>query len=64
MMNEDFNNEFDFSGLKGYVTEEQMAELWSKAQIASIMMKHATKLLDDVKNDVDFYVMAARYDQN
>lgn len=64
MMNDDLNNNFDFSGLRNIVTQEQMAELWSKAEIAKILMKQATQLLEEIRNDVDFYVMVRNYEDN
>lgn len=62
MTNNEFNGDFDFSGLKDFVSEEQMTELWAKAEVAKIMMKHAIQLFEQIKNDVDFYVMTARYE--
>lgn len=55
MMNDGF--EFDFSGLRKIATDDQITELWAKSEIAKILMKQANQLLEEIKNDVDFYVM-------
>ena len=61
-MSSEENNgfEYDFTPLRGAIPSEQLAEIWSKAEIAKILMNRATALAEEVKNDIDFYLMVNR----
>lgn len=60
MSNEDNEFEYDFTPLRGVIPTEQLAEIWSKAEVAKILMNRAVALSEEVKNDIDFYLMVGR----
>lgn len=57
MMNDD---DFDFEALRTVLDRDQMTQLWSKAEVAKIMMEHAARLMEEVKNDIKFYSMVGK----
>lgn len=60
MMNDDF--EYDLEAIRKVIDREKATELWSKTEIAKILMNQATRLLEEVRTDVDFYAMVSKMD--
>ena len=62
MKNDDF--EYDLEAIRKVVDKDKAVELWSKAEIAKILMNQATRLLEEIKTDVNFYSMVSKIEQD
>jgi hypothetical protein len=49
------NDGIDFDALKGVLGYEKAASLWSKAEIAKILMKRASEIMEEIKTEIEFY---------
>lgn len=49
------NEGIDFESLKRVLGEERALSLWSKAEIAKILVNRATELTQEIKTEIEFY---------
>lgn len=53
----DKNDDIDFEALKGVLGVEAVSSLWAKAEIAKILMKRASELVEEVHTELKFYLI-------
>lgn len=53
----DNSDDIDFESLKEILGVEQVASLWAKAEIAKILMKRSSELMQEIHTELKFYMI-------
>lgn len=54
-MNDD--EDYNLDQYKGLIDQDRLIKLWSKLEVAKILIKQANKLSRTVRDDIEFYSM-------
>ena len=57
-MNDENDSEFEISKYTDAMDREQLIELWSKVEVAQMLIEQSNKLTRQVYEDIEFFKMA------